>query len=293
MTRRLLPRFLVAPNAGPFTLDGTRTYLVGDRVLVILDPGPTHSGHREALIRASEGAREVRIVLTHAHSDHSALGSSLAAALGAPVFGPPSAAATLEAVPPAEGSSEPGDGMGAESAASGRPAAAMPPFRALEEGDRIPTDWGELVAVATPGHTRDHLAFWWPRGDALFVGDLLLGEGSTTWLGEYRGCVADYLDSLAKVKKFRVKTLYPSHGPPLEDPDEAVDRFVGHRLHRLAQLREALSRNPQAGVEDLVRAVYGMNLPPKLEEAARASVEVMLHHIAREGGGAAGFRSKG
>jgi glyoxylase-like metal-dependent hydrolase (beta-lactamase superfamily II) len=111
------------------------------------------------------------------------------------------------------------------------------------------------------------------------VGDLLLGRGSTTWLGEYPGCVEDYLTSLRRVRAAGARVLYPSHGPPILFPDPALDRFENHRRRRLAQLQEALEADPSAGVEDLLGRIYGATLGEELAGAARASVEVMLHHI--------------
>lgn len=49
------------------TLDGTNTYVVGGWVV---DPGPAHDGHLQAVREAVGGAIE-GIVLTHSHLDHS------------------------------------------------------------------------------------------------------------------------------------------------------------------------------------------------------------------------------
>jgi len=185
------PRVIKAGNRGPFTLDGTRSFLVGQKRIAVIDPGPDVAEHVRALSRALERAAEVRILLTHGHGDHAGGAGALAHALNASVFGPPSAG-----------------------------------FLPLEDGEEIPTDEGDLVSLATPGHTTDHLAYFWPRTRALFAGDLVLGRVATTWLGEYPGCVADYLASLERVMDLTPDTLYPAHGPPVRTVRETLEEHL-------------------------------------------------------------------
>jgi len=216
--------------------------------VVVIDPGPNVKDHVRALSRALDGARDLRILLTHGHGDHAGAARVLADALEAPVFGPPSTG-----------------------------------FPVLEDRDVIPTDAGVLRAVSTPGHTRDHLAFHWPHGEAVFVGDLILGRGATTWLGEYRGCVADYLASLERIRGLSPTILYPAHGAPVRNPGETLDRFRDHRMDRLRQVRDILRESPGAGVDEILGVVYGSRLPERVLKAARASVEVMVHHLSSAG----------
>lgn len=78
-------RTLVAPNPGPMTLDGTRTFIVGRERPAVIDPGPLHPAHRDAILAALGGRTPVAILLTHAHADHSELAGPLARDTGAPV----------------------------------------------------------------------------------------------------------------------------------------------------------------------------------------------------------------
>jgi glyoxylase-like metal-dependent hydrolase (beta-lactamase superfamily II) len=252
MVPGLEPRVVKASNGGPFTLDGTRTFLVGRERVAVIDPGPDEEEHVRALSRALEGARRVRVVLTHGHDDHSGAAASLARMLDVEVLASPLL----------------------------RPSLAT--NSSLEEGDVVSTDQGILAVVKTPGHTRDHLAFHWREAGALFVGDLILGRGTTTWVGEYPGCVEEYLDSLRKVRRLGPRVLYPSHGPPLTSPAEAVAVFESHRLRRIEQVRRARARHPDADLGEMVTLVYGDSVPPRMAKAARASVEMILHHLRQE-----------
>lgn len=215
--------------------------------MAIIDPGPDVDSHVRALASRVEDAADVVLVLTHGHGDHAASAPRLARELDAEVCGP----RTVDAV-----------------------------TRPLEDGDAVDTDEGALVAVHTPGHTRDHLSFHWPDGDAVFVGDLLLGEGDTTWVAEYPGCVADYLTTLERVRSLEASVLYPAHGPPLVDPGRALDRFEGHRRDRIEQVRRAMEAHPEADADALVEVVYGDTVPGSMRGAARKSLEAIVHHLA-------------
>lgn len=151
----------------------------------------------------------------------------------------------------------------------------------MGRGDAVETDTGTLVAVATPGHAEDHLAFHWLEADAVFVGDLLLGRGDTTWLGAYPGCVADFLDSLTRVGDLEPSVLYPGHGPPIRDVPGAIERYRRHRRKRLERLREVLRDDPGMSGSDLLDRVYG-DVPDELRDAAGRSLEVMVHHLRTE-----------
>lgn len=218
--------------------------------MAIIDPGPDVDSHVRALASRAAEADEVTIVVTHAHRDHAGSAGRLAAELGCPVAGPPG----IDAV-----------------------------TRTLGDGDAVETDAGRLLAVDTPGHARQHLAFHWPERSAGFVGDLLLGRGDTTWVAEYPGCVGDYLASLQRLRALECRVLYPTHGPSLTDPAEALDRFEAHRRERIEQVREARAANPGADADALVDIVYGDSVPEAMRGAARRSLDAVLDHLERAG----------
>jgi glyoxylase-like metal-dependent hydrolase (beta-lactamase superfamily II) len=219
---------------------------VGTREVVIIDPGPEGATHLDALVEAVQDAGSVRIVLTHGHRDHAPAAYPLAELLGVDVWGP--------------------EGLRTVD-------------REIREGDVIETDEGDLVAIETPGHARHHVAFHWPDRRALFAGDLLLGRGATTWVGEYAGCVADYLASLGRLRSLDLAVIYPAHGPPLDDPADAIDRYEDHRLDRIRQVEEALLLRPGAGEAELLDVVYGAAIPQAMQEAALRSVRALMEHV--------------
>jgi hydroxyacylglutathione hydrolase len=255
-------RWVDAGNAGPFTLEGTRSHIVGRRRVVIVDPGPEEHRHVDALAAAVKDADEVVILVTHGHPDHAGAAPALGARLRVPVAG----------------------AWGAELRAEGEPEASPGPpqalrFRRLTDGERIATDAGDLIALHTPGHAREHVAFHWPAAGAVFVGDLVLGSGDTTWVGGYPECVADYLASLVRVEGLAPRLLFPAHGPPVTNPLAHVERYRAHRLARIAQVERTLAAWPEASVDQLLQIVYGHAVPSALLPAARASLTALIEHV--------------
>ena len=80
-------RRVVAPNASPFTFNGTCTYIVGEANVAIVDPGPDDDSHLSALLAAVDGERVETILISHTHRDHSVGANKLRAATGARVIG--------------------------------------------------------------------------------------------------------------------------------------------------------------------------------------------------------------
>ena len=220
--------------------------MVGDRRLAVIDAGPALDAHMSALREAVAGTGEVAFVVTHGHSDHAPAARVLAGEMRTDVWGP----AGVEGV-----------------------------TRPLADGESVPTDAGRLIAVDTPGHARHHIGLHWPEGRAFFAGDLLLGAGDTVWVGEYPGCVADYLASLERVRGLEVSVIYPAHGPTIDDPPDAIDRYATHRRARIDQMEALLTARPDATTSQLVEAMYGPTLPDGLRRAAEKSVVALEAHV--------------
>lgn len=224
-------------------MEGTCTWLVGDRQVAIIDPGPDLPSHRAAVLAAVKGAERVQVLLTHGHGDHAAGADLMADALGAELRG---------------------------FGASARP---------FEPGEEVVTDSGVLVPVETPGHTRHHYAFHWPSEGGLFAGDLILGKGDTTWVAEYPGCVADYLGSLDLLEGLNLEVIFPGHGPPVDDVPATLARYRSHRLQRIDQVRQARLQRPGGSAEDVFDLVYGAEVPAGLRGAALESLRAIVHHL--------------
>lgn len=244
---------LVAANPGPLTLDGTRTYLVGGRRAVVIDPGPAIAGRVEALLDALAGLEAEAVCLTHAHSDHAGCAPEAAAALGAPLA---AGAATLRRL-----------------GAAGR---------ALDDGDELPVDGGRsrLRALHTPGHSGDHLSYLWLPGRQLFSGDLVLGRGSSV-VAHPDGSVGAYLESLSRLAGLRPTRILPGHGPPVDRPLERLEEYRRHRLERDGQVLAAV-RGGAVRADEVQARVYG-DLADPLARAARLSVLAHLRHLLERG----------
>jgi glyoxylase-like metal-dependent hydrolase (beta-lactamase superfamily II) len=252
---------VLAHNPSAFTYYGTQTYLIGDQEIAVIDPGPDLPEHLDALERAIGGRPVGAIMCTHTHRDHSPAAAPLAERIGAPIIG--CAPLALETVGPRADASFDGDYL---------------PVRILEDGESLDLDGEKLVAVATPGHTSNHLCFAY-RG-ALFSGDHVMGW-STTVVVPPDGDMADYMRSLEKLRQRDDRVYYPAHGPAVTNPQQYVRHLVGHRMQREKQILALVSERPRS-IPDIVANAYP-GLDSRLTAAAGGSVLAHLVDLERRG----------
>ncbi|MBX3593820.1 MBL fold metallo-hydrolase [Sphingomonas sp.] len=254
---------VLAANPSPFTYSGTQTYLVGTRDLAVIDPGPDLPEHIDALMRAI-GERPVTAILcTHTHRDHSPASRALKAATGAPIIGcAPLALAD--------------DGPRAD-AAFDRDYA---PDGILADGDAVRGDGWTLHAVATPGHTSNHLCFALEETGALFTGDHVMGW-STTVVAPPDGDMSAYMDSLQRLLDRDDRVYYPAHGPAVTAPRRLVRGMMGHRRQREGQILRLLDQRIDQ-IPDMVERMY-VGLDPRLTGAAGRSVLAHLIDLSNRG----------
>lgn len=247
---------VLAPNASPWTLDGTNTWIVGPvsaQSCLVIDPGPDDPVHLDEVIARAEqrGQRISTIALTHGHIDHSEGAASLAARTGAQVRAVDKKFRVR------------GDG--------------------LREADVIDIEGWPLRVVVTPGHSSDSVCFVNEIDSVLLTGDTVLGRG-TTLVAYPDGSVREYLDSLGDlrrvVEEYALTVLLPGHGPVLDNPVDVLDAYVRHRMVRLSQVRDAMD----SGVVDpdaIVDLVY-QGIAPEVRPAALQTVQAQVAHLLSE-----------
>lgn len=252
---------VLAHNPSAFTFYGTQTYLVGGDEVAVVDPGPDLPEHLDALEEALHGRTVVAIMCTHTHRDHSPAAGPLARRIGAPIIG--CAPLALETVGPRADAAFDGD---------------YSPDRVLHDGEVLAVDGKRIVAVATPGHTSNHLCFAYEG--ALLTGDHVMGW-STTVVVPPDGDMAAYMQSLDELRRRDDRIYYPAHGPAVTNPQQYVRSLVGHRMQREKQVLNLVAEKPR-DIPDIVTHAYP-GLDPRLVTAAGGSVYAHLLDLQKRG----------
>ncbi|KAB7646229.1 MBL fold metallo-hydrolase [Polymorphobacter fuscus] len=262
--RTPLVRRLLAHNPSPFTYTGTGTFVVGaGGTVAVIDPGPADPAHVAALVAALRGETVSHIVITHTHMDHSPAAPALKAATGAMIVGcAPLALAD--------------DGPRADAGFD----AGYAPDQVLADGDSVAGPGWTLTAVATPGHTSNHLCFALPEEKALFSGDHVMGW-STTVVAPPDGDMAAYMASLKKLLDRDDAIYHPTHGEPVTDPQRFVRGLITHRKQRETQILKLLGAGPQT-IPAMVAVMYAM-VDKGLHPAAGRSVLAHLIDLRNRG----------
>ena len=260
-----LIRRVIANNPGPFTYTGTGTYVVGQRQVAVIDPGPRDPAHLEAILAAVEGEQVTHILVTHHHLDHSPLAMRLKERTGAVIYG-------CKAPPP----SGPHAQVQLEAGADG----AFAPDVEVRDGEVIAGAGWTLEAISTPGHTSNHLCYALKEENALFSGDHIMGW-STTVITPPDGDMTAYMQSLERIRERHFAAIWPTHGPPIREVDAFLDAYIAHRRARESQILEGLAQGP-ARIGELVPRLYA-DVDPRLHPAAGWSMLAHMIDLVRRG----------
>ncbi|KAJ3264214.1 Beta-lactamase-like protein 2 [Chytriomyces hyalinus] len=247
-------------NPGRMTLQGTNTYLIGtgaQRLLV--DSGedvPEYLPLLRDVLRQLGGISISHLLITHRHRDHTGGIRQVLETSSAPI-------SVWKRLTPRD----PQQQAGAFN------------FNHIADNQLFKTEGATLRAIYTPGHTDDHIVFHLEEEDALFSGDSVLGQGSTTYedLKQYMDSLKRTLEDCAKIDR-----IYPAHGPDLVDGRAVVEQYIQHRVQReqeiLAVVTAANASISSRGIVEIIYAKYN----PEIWPAAEHSVKLHLQKLIEE-----------
>jgi len=246
---------VVAGNPGLMTGPGTNTYLLGEREIAVVDPGPNDARHLEAILAAADAP--IRwVVATHTHPDHSPLAVELARRSGARVIGLP---------PPRDG----------------RQDETFMPHHQPADAERLKLGDCELIAIHTPGHASNCVCYFLERERLLITGDHVL-EGVTPVIVPPDGNMADYLNSIDKLFAYDFENIAPGHGDMMDRGKQVLAGLRAHRLAREDKVLRSLAKFTAANLDMLTPVVYD-DVSADRHQWARLSLTAHLIKLAHEG----------
>jgi glyoxylase-like metal-dependent hydrolase (beta-lactamase superfamily II) len=261
-------RRLLANNPSPFTFKGTVSYIVGRGQVAVIDPGPLDEAHIAALLDAVRGETVTHVFVTHTHRDHSPAVPRIKAATGALVLaeGPHRAARPVHIgeAPRLDASND----------------VEFRPDRALADGETVRGAGWTIEAVATPGHTANHMAFAYQEANILFSGDHVMAW-STPIVAPPDGAMSDYMASLDKLAQRSEPVYLPGHGGVVREAPRFVAHYIRHRQARETAILRRLAKG-ETGIPAIVRAIY-IGLDSRLIRAAGLSVLAHLEDLVTRG----------
>jgi glyoxylase-like metal-dependent hydrolase (beta-lactamase superfamily II) len=253
---------VVANNPSKFTAWGSGTHLLGEDRVMVVDPGPDDPDHVAAVLAAVGDRTVTHLLITHAHADHSPAARAIQAATGAPTYG-------IGPHPP-----------GADDQSEEHGDVDFVPDVVVHDGDLLESDGLRVEVLHTPGHLSNHACYAELHRRCLFPGDHVMGW-STTVISPPAGNVADYVANLRRLLERDETVYFPTHGPPITDPQPYVRALIEHRLARERQILDQLSLGPRT-IPQIVEVLYA-DVRPELHEPAGRSVHAHLLGLIDDG----------
>jgi glyoxylase-like metal-dependent hydrolase (beta-lactamase superfamily II) len=242
-----------APNPSMMTGSGTNTYLLGEREVTVIDPGPDDATHLRNILSAA-GPQIRWVAVTHTHPDHSPLATELARVTGARLIGLP---------PPADG----------------RQDERFHPQHQPRDGEILALGEIALTVIHTPGHSSNCVCYLDSRERLLFTGDHVLG-GVSPVIPPPDGDMAAYLHSLEKLGGYDFASIAPGHGEILERGKQVVELLRAHRLARESKVLSCIGAG--ATLEELTPRVYD-DVPSERHGWAKLTLQAHLIKLESEG----------
>ncbi|MCB1470640.1 MAG: MBL fold metallo-hydrolase [Rhizobiaceae bacterium] len=259
---------VTCPNPGPFTFHGTNSYILGNRSVAVIDPGPMDESHLQALLQAINKRDVSHIIVTHTHVDHSPLARRLKQITGAPIL--------------AEGPHRPARDLhlGETNVLDASADREFEPDRNLRHGERVEGDGFALEAVFTPGHTENHMAFALVDEDLLFSGDHVMAW-ATSIVAPPDGSMQNYMASLQTLMERGESRYLPGHGGQLNNAREFVRALRAHRIMRESAILARIRAGDRT-IPELVKVIY-RDTDPRLHGAAALSVLAHIEDLMEKG----------
>ena len=222
----------------------------------------------DAILAALQGETVSHIVVSHTHRDHSPAALPLKGATGAPIVGcgPHRSARALA--------------LGEANLLEASADTDYRPDRQLTEGAAIEGRGWSLVAVETPGHMANHLAFSLPEEKALFSADHVMAW-ATTVIAPPDGSMGAFMESLDKLRGRDETVYWPGHGGPVREPQRFVRALIHHRRQREASILNRILAGDRT-IPAIVASIY-QGLNPALYGAAGLSVFAHLEDLVGRG----------
>lgn len=253
---------LTAPNQSAFTFYGTNTYIIGDKNVALIDPGPLPKtddafNHLECILKTLKGRTLTHIIITHTHMDHSPLSRELTKITGAKTYGegPHRNARELH--------------IGEINALDAAGDKDFIPDVFVKHGDIIEADGFRLEAIYTPGHATNHMAYALLDTEYLFSGDHVMAW-ATSIVAPPDGAMKDYMNSLEILSKRDESIYFPGHGGRVEKAKEYVRALRAHRKMRETAILHRIRKGDQT-IAEIVAVIY-KETDKRLHGAAGLSV---------------------
>ena len=240
---------IIAPNASPMTFTGTNTYLVGNKCLAVIDPGPKNLTHLNSILSSVKPHQKItHILITHSHIDHSPLSKLLKEKTGAKIYAFGNSFSGKSLIMQRlsdQGDLRGGEGLDLE----------FKPDILITDNDIISNDEWSFEVIHTPGHLGNHVCFGLNEQNILFSADHVMGW-ATSLVSPPDGDLTQFMESLRKLlTKDQYTKFYPGHGDIISNPTEIINYIIDHRQMRETQIMNEL-KDLSLTATKLTKAIY-------------------------------------